>query len=843
MAATTTFQTPGAWATPKKTQPINTPINGADLRNADINYNQYGDDSSAPNQVTPGGLNEKYTWEWVKNSQLDYNQNIKTWDLGDMAFWQQGQQANSIQANYLASRNDNIASALYNEWRTSKEDVISYLASQEWWNNSTEQDRVNTVEAVWKRLGDIAAQQNPEQWQEQVEQQTTEQNQQNAPEFGDQWEQGSWVIYGRASWDKNTKIKTNADPFSPDAISLRARQSNYQTLNSMDSYDLALVEASGVSLFGETAMRDLATYNPQKYQEIQTLKKQIQAWDTINAIASWEKVTTSEQTAKATDTVNSSIDKWVQSNSTARTSGQVQWILEDKLTSNQVANSATQEMLNLNKDIAELEERLENLPKEAKSHFKGDVPQYIVDAYVSNNSQKIQSELNKLQSRYNSALELYKTELSNTQREAEMELKQLQFESDENYRNWQMMSGNRSYALDKQQQERNQKYQTEKLMYDNIVEINGTSYMPDGKWWWTELTSDIAYNLYKNTVAEKLSAYNNMFQDGSVGWQCEAFTDAFTYSTTWLKMEWEASDGSTTAEEKKGYRNTWIPEVGSVAIFDYGIVQDDGVNYWHTMLVTDYDPVSWLITLRGSNKSKKEWEYERVYTQTMSLSELNSKGAFEWFWNPYLDKVNGSYGSEVIGWVQYNPYYTRANTPMTWIFDWLKTNASTAGQLTEIATWEFMYNTLYELESLGYLDKLAESWVIEDFINSLDRKAFWKEWDARGSAFFEQMWKFLRNEIKDEEVSYAMNRLYQIVEQKLREESWAAISSSEWAMDFQLFLPQPWQSTKLRKDQLKAWDDIVYKQLSWAWMLSYQYVPIFDYSESEEVSSSSRGVW
>lgn len=35
-----------------------------------------------------------------------------------------------------------------------------------------------------------------------------------------------------------------------------------------------------------------------------------------------------------------------------------------------------------------------------------------------------------------------------------------------------------------------------------------------------------------------------------------------------------------------------------------------------------------------------------------------------------------------------------------------------------------------------------------------------------------------------------MNRLYTLVEQKLRQESGAAISSSEWAMDFQLFLPQ-----------------------------------------------------
>lgn len=55
MAATTQ---PGK---PVKVTPNNTPLNGAELKNADINYSQYGDDSSAPNQATPGGLNQKYT--------------------------------------------------------------------------------------------------------------------------------------------------------------------------------------------------------------------------------------------------------------------------------------------------------------------------------------------------------------------------------------------------------------------------------------------------------------------------------------------------------------------------------------------------------------------------------------------------------------------------------------------------------------------------------------------------------------------------------------------------------------------------------------------------------------
>ena len=75
--------------------------------------------------------------------------------------------------------------------------------------------------------------------------------------------------------------------------------------------------------------------------------------------------------------------------------------MTSKLANSQVAQTATQEMLNLKNQMAELEEKIANLPKEAKKQFKGDVPQYIVDAYVSNNAQRYQSELNKLQSRYN----------------------------------------------------------------------------------------------------------------------------------------------------------------------------------------------------------------------------------------------------------------------------------------------------------------------------------------------------------------------------------------------------------------------------------------------------------
>lgn len=128
-------------------------------------------------------------------------------------------------------------------------------------------------------------------------------------------------------------------------------------------------------------------------------------------------------------------------------------------------------MLNINSQIAELQEALDNLPQDAKKKFKGDTPQYIIDAYVSNNSQRIQSELNKLQSRYNSAIDLYKTEVSQQQWEAEMELKNKQLELQANQQAW-------NQAFQTQQQAWTQYYQNENLKLNRIkTDKNGLPYI------------------------------------------------------------------------------------------------------------------------------------------------------------------------------------------------------------------------------------------------------------------------------------------------------------------------------------------------------------------------------
>lgn len=90
------------------------------------------------------------------------------------------------------------------------------------------------------------------------------------------------------------------------------------------------------------------------------------------------------------------------------------------------------------------------------------------------------------------------------------------------------------------------------------------------------------------------------------------------------------------------------------------------------------------------------------------------------------------------------------------------------------------------------------------------------------------MSQYLNNEIKDEKVYYAFNRLYSLVEKKLRAESGAAINSSEWAMNFKLFLPSAGQSPEMRKKIIQQWDDIIYKDFASAGLKQDQYVPLFN---------------
>lgn len=315
------------------------------------------------------------------------------------------------------------------------------------------------------------------------------------------------MIYGRASGNSTNKIKTDSDPYSAEARYMEGRQKNYQNLQSMNSYDVAVSIANGYDPYGSQAMRDLSQYDPQKYQEIQGYLKQIQGEEDINNIATNGTLNKTEQINKSNDSVNNSITSWVNQNSTERNASQVQTTLTNKLANSQVANSATQEMLNINSQIAEIQEKMNNLPNEARKQFKGDVPQYIVDAYVTNRNQQYQSELNKLQSRYNSAIELYKTELGQKQWEAEMELKQREYNFKVSQQNWEN-------TFKQNQQNWTQYYQGQQLQLSSIkTDAKGRPYVINSNGSYTYLTDDTYNMAVREQVQAGVNSLMTVWQD------------------------------------------------------------------------------------------------------------------------------------------------------------------------------------------------------------------------------------------------------------------------------------------------------------------------------------------
>lgn len=82
-------------------------------QNANLNYQEYWDDSNPEWQSQRWWLNPKYEWEGVSNTYIEYDPNLRTSDLDpNYLYWENARQQNRQEAGYIARRNDQIASAL-----------------------------------------------------------------------------------------------------------------------------------------------------------------------------------------------------------------------------------------------------------------------------------------------------------------------------------------------------------------------------------------------------------------------------------------------------------------------------------------------------------------------------------------------------------------------------------------------------------------------------------------------------------------------------------------------------------------------------------------------------------
>ena len=814
------------------------------LQNADMNLNQYGDDSSAANYNDPakwGWANQKYTWETTKNSQIAYDPNMTIDKLDpNYKYGWAAQLANSKEANYIASRNDNIASALYNAWTTSWDDVEAFLNTQSWFFDSNFNERQNTINSIYKRLGDYQAQLNKETPEPEREKKDV------SGEMEKDLTQDQTKLYGKVTpdgWVTTRWINPLTEWYAINQQIIQSRINKVQALQNMNVNDLANIVYSGTTPYGETAMRDWKKYDPEWYAEYERTLKSLYAQDRVDVIS--HGAAPEEEVKSFTDSVDRNIDNDIKNfekdNSWPDSKEGASYILNIKLESDKAAQTAKQEMNNIKKDVAEIEAQIEDLPRQAREKFKGDTPDYLVQAFVSNNQQRLQKELSKLESRYNAAAEIYKTEVAEKQREAEYELKKAEYQRELT-----------NDAFDRE-------YKRMNLSLNSTQWVNWVPYMMDPTTWtYIEMDNVTALNQYNSKVAEAVKLWQSLVWQYT-GLECEGYTDKQAYNTAWVTMVWATWQASTTSAEKVAYVTWWwyIDELWNVVygdadvydlipqVWDVWVMVNNGTNWvsdkrWHTVYIDKvWTDEGWNIVFHytATNKSSKEWEYTVWYEWTKTLDQWKQSG-WVWFWNPYKQAQYNSRSNNS----QY--YYS----PMQKVID-AKMKWASISQLANLGTFQEIYTEMYQGIEDWQLDALIENGAVGSFLQQLAVYYNTRSWNSTSgwatpgkdsslgwlfSLTVQQLGVELENYIAENAWEYSEDayawflKVLRAVEIKLRDESGAAINESERATNFLQYLPKASDSTKMKAQKMKDLEEYIRRLGTSAWINSQEYVPLFN---------------
>ncbi len=669
---------------------------GKNLNNADTEKSAYWDDSTLATYNTGNnkwGTNDKYTWENTRNTYTWYNADIKTADLDpNYQYGWLAQQQESINNSYIANRNDNIASALYNEWRRSIEDVADFLNQQSWFQNSTAEQRQNTINSVWKRIGQIEAQnqQNNEQPADTNKTPDEEKNEALNNMESDLNKSTAWELYGKVTADQSTAIQTLEDENSVYRSMNASRIQTFKSLQAMDSNSIASAIISGVMATDTQAMRDLMQYAPAKYQEVKQAEKQIRGQMNINTITSgeWDF-----------NTVATNWQSWISNEITDFALSSSNWItstadilksVNSSLSSNQSAATASEQMATIENDMATLQNRMKNLKKEASQVFKWDVPQYIVNAYVANRTAEIQDQLSILENRYKAAQTRYQQEWEQTKWNAEFELKKEEL-----------------------------KLKRESAVIDNWAAQQGVMQAWAKINWtvdWTKTTTQLTQQETQTIFQNFISSYKTW----ATWWQCGAFVKKY------LSQLWVSLPNISSLDAKKSLINPSI-----TAPSDWDLVIMSSKNYpqnWHIAIVESVDD-DWTMHILESNW----WGDEKVHRRTVKPWDSSILG----YYSPFASTSWTSIGGEIWwnwtrrDWEVFNmdnaPTYNSLSYDQQNTVKWLLNLSINPATITKRQYWDDFEKIL------SAVTEINPNWQAADFWQADKVKKEWNTSTKNGS--------------------------------------------------------------------------------------------------------------
>lgn len=661
--------------------------NQRQLKNADINFSQYGDDSSAPNQATRWGENEKYTGDFVKNSNLGYDPNIRTSDLDpNYMFWMDAQWANTDSAGYIARRNDMIASALFNDAVAdgrlpTKDDVINYLSQQDGWMNSTEADRFNTIESIWKRLGGLANQ--TQEWPDMSNIPATYSDEALNNMENDLNQSTAWELYGKVTADQSTHITTLEDDNSVYKSMNEARINAYKQLRGMDSQAIAASIVSGVMASDSQVLRDLMQYDPDKYQYVMQSVKQLRGQMNINAITSWDGERSSSVTNWSSSIQNEKTDFAMWNATTSTNTADILKSVNSTLNSNDVASTASEQMASIENDMFNLQNRLKNLKREANTVFKWDVPQYIVNAYIANRTQEIQDQLWVLENRYNAAYSRYQNEWEKTKWEAEFDLKKQELEIKK-----------QSAALDE--------WSTRQGIALKWADLN----------WTTNGVTPLSTLSVQETM-NILSDFSSSYATWSHGWQCGEFVKKY------LAQIGVNLPNMSSLASKQSLIDDSITEPNQ-----WDVVIMSSANYpenWH-MAIVEWIDDDGTIHLLESNWGGDE----NVHRRTISPNDKRILG----YYRPsgWTSNAGGSNGGEFVrkDWVVFDMSDTPTYNSLTYdqqnVVQQLLNLNKNPNTITKRQYWDDFEKILSAVKEIN------PAWTEDDFKQMSAYRTQWNKW-------------------------------------------------------------------------------------------------------------------
>ena len=195
-----------------------------------------------------------------------------------------------------------------------------------------------------------------------------------------------------------------------------------------------------------------------------------------------------------------------------------------------------------------------------------------------------------------------------------------------------------------------------------------------------------------------------------------------------------------------------------------------------------------------------------------AIARKESWYKYETYW---MFRGNGNQWQRQGQWDVNNPY----RSPMyDSISNLIKNGKLTSGQSDNLQFAETVYANLYRIANNGELDHFINSWDFQKIMSKLDTNAITRsdEWES-----FLNAWEkaFSKANIVDPINQRVFWVFKNMIEKKLRKESWAAISSGEWLTNFDNYIPWAWEDTATKMNKLNQWEmNIIFPTMRYSWV-------------------------